>query len=87
MIRFVARAWRRELLSILQPLVDHIDVKCAEAGTEFHEWKMVEDQAIMAESLVIGMTTSYAASRQRILKELKPQIGVYLSYTIKTFLF
>lgn len=36
---------------------------------------MVEDQTVMEKSLVIGMTTSYAASRQQILKALKPSIG------------
>lgn len=80
------------LLSIievdLQPLLEEIDSTLAEIANVLASWKMVEDQHIMAEYAIIGMTTSFAASRQQILKELKPRIGERTSkiYTYLPFI-
>lgn len=56
-------------------MVDHVDIKCAEAAAILQEWKLVEEQTLMQKHLVVGMTTFHAASRPQILKQLKPRIG------------
>ena len=68
-------SWVDRLLALLEDAMEEVDVKYAEEAAMRMEWKMIEDQAIMANNEVVGMTTSQAAIRQKTLKELKPKIG------------
>ncbi|XP_034246908.1 NFX1-type zinc finger-containing protein 1-like [Thrips palmi] len=74
------RYWRDSLLTALsvffEPLLGEIDATLPALSNELASWRMVEDQHIMADYAIIGMTTSFAASRQQILKELKPRIVI-----------
>lgn len=74
-----SRYWRDTLVFMLEeglePLLDEIDTKLADSAKVLASWKMVKDEHIMAEHKIIGMTTTYAASHQQSLKELKPRIG------------
>ncbi|XP_034246882.1 LOW QUALITY PROTEIN: NFX1-type zinc finger-containing protein 1-like [Thrips palmi] len=74
------RYWRDTLLTSLnvyfEPLLGEIDSTLRTLSNELASWRMVEDQHIMADYAIIGMTTSFAASRQQILKELKPRIVI-----------
>ncbi|XP_034243136.1 NFX1-type zinc finger-containing protein 1-like [Thrips palmi] len=71
------RMWQDRLRTqFVKPVLDRMNVEYSAAASLLQQWKMVEDQTIMANNLVIGMTTSYAASHQSILKELKPRIVI-----------
>lgn len=58
-----------------ETILDKIDTKLADIAKMLAQWRMVEDQYIMAAYEIVGMTTSFAASRQENLKELKPKVG------------
>ncbi|XP_052131338.1 NFX1-type zinc finger-containing protein 1 homolog [Frankliniella occidentalis] len=60
----------------LEPAIDRIENEYAQADNVYREWKLVEDQNVMSTCLVVGMTTSCAASRQTILKNLKPSVVI-----------
>lgn len=73
----IYRLWSRWVCEhTLDPVLEEVNGAYAAAANVYQEWSMVEDQAVMATKLVIGMTTSYAASRQKILKALKPSIVI-----------
>ncbi|XP_034235841.1 NFX1-type zinc finger-containing protein 1-like [Thrips palmi] len=74
------RHWRDSLVAALdvkfRPVLARIEAALSATANELSSWRMVEDQLIMAQYAVVGMTTSFAASRQQILKELKPRIVI-----------
>lgn len=73
----IYRYWVDQLRSVfLEPAIDRIENEYAQADNVYREWKLVEDQNVMSTCLVVGMTTSCAASRQTILKNLKPSVVI-----------
>ncbi|XP_026285880.1 NFX1-type zinc finger-containing protein 1 [Frankliniella occidentalis] len=70
------RYWVNELLKVLKTKITDMQPKLLRAAANWKEAQMVEDQYIMSHCQVIGMTTTYAASKQSILKQLRPRIVI-----------
>ncbi|KAK3914768.1 NFX1-type zinc finger-containing protein 1 [Frankliniella fusca] len=70
------RWWIDQLLKMLKNQMNTMQPKLLQAAANIKQARMVEDQSIMSKSRVIGMTTTYAASKQAILKQLCPSIVI-----------
>lgn len=70
------RFWVNELLKILNQTTGRLEPELLKAAGNLKEARMVEDQGVMSTRKVIGLTTSYAAKHQSILKQLHPRIVI-----------
>ncbi|KAE8749845.1 hypothetical protein FOCC_FOCC003313 [Frankliniella occidentalis] len=70
------RSWHEELVTELTAVAEELSLKYSEGAQLVQECRLVQDQTIMSNRMVIGMSVSYAAMRHRIVKQLKPRIVI-----------
>lgn len=72
---FIFSTWLANLQSELRRLEQLCERDLLDCINSVKEVRMLQDRELIANKLVVGMTTTKAAAMQPLLKSLKPSIG------------